>query len=52
LQRRDPGAPGLDAKKYPKEMHQFLIDLMEKFELCFRRCSFGSAARCPAGGGS
>lgn len=25
----------LDAKKYPKVMHPFLINLMEKFELCF-----------------
>lgn len=25
----------LDAKKYPTEMHPFLINLMEKFELCF-----------------
>ena len=25
----------LDAKKYPAEMHPFLINLMEKFELCF-----------------
>jgi internalin A len=25
----------LDPKQYPKKMHQFVIDLMEKFELCF-----------------
>lgn len=25
----------LDAKQYPVEMHPFLINLMEKFELCF-----------------
>lgn len=25
----------LDPKRYPKKMHQFVIDLMEKFELCF-----------------
>ncbi|MBC7817749.1 MAG: leucine-rich repeat domain-containing protein [Planctomycetaceae bacterium] len=25
----------LDAKKYPPEMHGFLLNLMEKFELCF-----------------
>ncbi len=28
-------AQELDAKKYPAEMHAFLINLMEKFELCF-----------------
>ncbi len=28
-------AKELDAKKYPAEMHAFLINLMEKFELCF-----------------
>lgn len=25
----------LDQTRYPKKMHQFLLDLMEKFELCF-----------------
>ncbi|HKG14500.1 MAG TPA: COR domain-containing protein [Pyrinomonadaceae bacterium] len=25
----------LDAKEYPKKMHGFLLNLMEKFELCF-----------------
>ena len=25
----------LDTHRYPKEMYQFLLDLMEKFELCF-----------------
>lgn len=25
----------LDGKRYPREMHQFLLDLMEKFEVCF-----------------
>ncbi len=25
----------LDPKRYPRKMHQFVIDLMEKFELCF-----------------
>jgi len=25
----------LDAKEYPAEMHEFLLDLMKKFELCF-----------------
>jgi internalin A len=28
-------AKELDAKKYPAAMHPFLINLMEKFELCF-----------------
>lgn len=28
--------PGmLDRKKYPKQMHPFILDLMKKFELCF-----------------
>ena len=28
--------PGiLDRRKYPKEMHRFLLELMKKFELCF-----------------
>ena len=26
----------LDKKKYPKEMHCFLLELMKKFELCFQ----------------
>ena len=26
----------LDKKKYPKEMHSFLLELMRKFELCFQ----------------
>ena len=25
----------LDQKRYPQKMHQFVLDLMEKFELCF-----------------
>jgi len=32
----------LDLERYPREMHQFLLDLMEKFELCF---SFESGSR-------
>ncbi|HEX9459426.1 MAG TPA: COR domain-containing protein, partial [Thermoanaerobaculia bacterium] len=34
----------LDAPRYPKAMHQFLLDLMEKFELCF---SFGDRYLIP-----
>ena len=26
----------LDPQQYPRYMHKFLIDLMRKFELCFR----------------
>lgn len=33
--RRDDLKHDLDPKRYPASMHQFLLDLMEKFELCF-----------------